>query len=163
MNEKTKAAAIGGVIIGILSVIPFVSTCCCLWAIGGGLFAGYLYYSKLPHAVTAGDGAMLGAQAGGIGALIYAVISVPLSLIFGAARMQQALHQMQSQGVKIPAAVFALGAVGLTLVSVLMMIVILVIFAMLGGLLSVSLFGKKGAAPYQPPPPPPPQAPPYGR
>jgi len=159
MNEKLKAAAIGGIIIGILSVIPFVSSCCCLWAAGGGLLAGYLYYSKLPYPASAGDGAILGAQAGGIGAIIYAFISLPLSLIFGAARMQQALHQMQAQGVKVPPAIFALGTVGLTLVSIVLMIVMLVLFAMLGGLLSVSLFGKKGAAPYQQPPPPPP----YGR
>lgn len=155
MNEKIKAAAIGGVIIGILSVIPLVSTCCCLWAIGGGLLAGYLYYSKLPYPVSAGDGAIIGAQAGGIGAIIYTIISIPISLIFGAAQMQQVLRQMQAQGMKVPPALFALGAVGLTLVGIVIMIVSLVLFAMIGGLISVPLFGKKGAAPYQTPPPPP--------
>ena len=42
MNNKLKPALIGGVVLGILSVIPFVSAanlCCCLWAILGGMLA----------------------------------------------------------------------------------------------------------------------------
>src|SRR5688572_10869436 len=39
MDNKFKPALIGGLVTGILSVIPFVSAanlCCCLWAIVGG-------------------------------------------------------------------------------------------------------------------------------
>jgi hypothetical protein len=42
MNDKLKPAIIGGVVLGLLSVIPFVNfanACCCLWAIVGGLLA----------------------------------------------------------------------------------------------------------------------------
>jgi hypothetical protein len=43
MNERTKAAVIGGAVAGVLSAIPILSNCCCLWAIGGGLLAVFLY------------------------------------------------------------------------------------------------------------------------
>ena len=36
MNERTKAALIGGVIAGVLSGLPLVGGCCFLWAIAGG-------------------------------------------------------------------------------------------------------------------------------
>ncbi len=72
MNNKLKPALIGGVVLGILSVIPFVSAvnlCCCLWAILGGMLATYLYVKNSPTPVDAGDGAVLGALAGVVGAL----------------------------------------------------------------------------------------------
>ena len=67
MNNKLKPALIGGIFIGVLSVIPFVSAanlCCCLWAILGGMLATYLYVKNSPTPAGAGDGAVLGVIAG---------------------------------------------------------------------------------------------------
>src|SRR5688500_19988055 len=73
MDNKVKPAVIGGVVLGLLSAIPFVNfvnACCCLWAILGGLLASYLYVKNSPTPVNAGDGAIVGAIAGVVGGLI---------------------------------------------------------------------------------------------
>src|SRR5919204_4592158 len=86
MNDKMKPALIGGVILGILSAIPFVSLpniCCCAWAIVGGIIAANIYIKNSPTPVRPGDGAVLGAIAGAIGGVINLIIGVPLQLAFG--------------------------------------------------------------------------------
>src|SRR3954462_12604598 len=84
MNDKLKPAIIGGVFIGLLSVIPFVNWvnfCCCLWAILGGVLASYLYIKNSPTPASPGDGAILGVLAGAVGAVIAVVIGIPLSIL----------------------------------------------------------------------------------
>src|SRR5436190_13964844 len=86
MNNKLKPAVIGGVVLGLLSVIPFVSVvnvCCCLWAILGGMLATYLYVKNSPTPVTPGEGAVVGALAGIIGAVISVILGIPISLAMG--------------------------------------------------------------------------------
>ena len=86
MNNKLKPALIGGVVLGILSVIPFVNfanACCCLWAILGGLLATHLYVKSSPTPVNAGDGAIVGALAGLIGGVIAFVLGVPIDIAMG--------------------------------------------------------------------------------
>ncbi len=64
MNNKVKPAVIGGVVLGLLSAIPFVNfvnICCCAWAILGGLLATYMYVKNSPTPATAGVGAVIGA------------------------------------------------------------------------------------------------------
>lgn len=154
MNQKTKAALIGGVILGVLSAIPFINYCCCLWAIGGGLLAGYLYFSKSPYPATPGEGAMLGARAGFFGAIINIIIAIPFALLSGAANYQQMMEQLRHQEINIPPAIAGLGIVGIVLVFTLIGAICLILLAILGGLLGAVLFGKKGSTPSQPPPPP---------
>src|SRR5258708_37856227 len=86
MNNKLKPALIGGVLLGLLSAIPvvnLVNVCCCLWALIGGLLASYLYIKNSPVPASAGDGAILGALAGLVGAVIVVVIGIPISIIAG--------------------------------------------------------------------------------
>src|SRR5262245_49741330 len=86
MNEKLKPALIGGGLLGVLSVIPFVSAvnlCCCLWAILGGMLATYLYVKSSPTPATAADGAVLGALAGVVGAVVSIVLGIPIGLAMG--------------------------------------------------------------------------------
>ncbi len=88
MNNKVKPALIGGVLLGLLSVIPFVNAlniCCCLWAILGGMLASYLYVKNSPTPATPGDGAFVGALAGIIGAVISLIIGIPISYAMGPA------------------------------------------------------------------------------
>ncbi|MGH9901916.1 MAG: hypothetical protein ACRD68_08915, partial [Pyrinomonadaceae bacterium] len=90
MSDKIKPALIGGVTLGLLSAIPFVgavNACCCAWAILGGLLASYLYIKGSPTPARPGDGAMLGAIAGLVGAVIYVVVGLPLGLLTGNATM----------------------------------------------------------------------------
>src|SRR2546423_14961206 len=102
MNPRTKAALIGGVVAGLLSAIPVVNYCCCLWAIGGGILAVYLYVKGTSATVTPGGGASLGAVAGGIAAAIYLVISLPLNLLIGAAAVGGPMERIGGGGGSVP-------------------------------------------------------------
>ena len=145
MNDKTKAALIGGALAGILSAIPVVNYCCCLWAIGGGILAVFMYTKNTRATVTPGDGAMIGAITGGIAALIYLVISLPINILLGAAAISA---QMAQAGVNLP-----VSGMALVLVGVLIGAVLVFIFTVIGGLIGAPIFGKGTGAP--PPPPPP--------
>lgn len=160
MNDKLKPAIIGGVILGILSAIPAVNTCCCIWALVGGLVAANLYIKASPNPVTPADGAILGAIAGAIGVVIIFVIGIPLQLIFGTAMMSlmQGLVQNAdpSQAAQMREMMAAGGVgVGRAIVNALMYGVTAVIFSAVGGLLGVALFEKRKGGPGVPPPPPP--------
>jgi len=164
MNNKLKPALIGGVLLGLLSAIPFVNWvnfCCCLWAIVGGLIASYMYVKNSATPVNAGDGAIVGALAGGIGAAIYVVVGIPLSIVTGAAVRNIMINllaslnpeqaslirtQMEAQGESIASAII-FGLIGA---------VVLIVFSVIGGLIGIPLFEKrKGGGPVPPPPPAP--------
>jgi hypothetical protein len=167
MNNKVKPAVIGGVVLGLLSAIPFVNwvnICCCLWAIVGGLIASYLYVKNSATPANAGDGALVGAIAGGIGAAIYVVIGIPLAIVTGSAMRDVMINfltnidprqadlirtQMEAQGDSIAS----------TIVQGLIGAVLLVVFAIIGGLIGIPLFEKRKGGGVVPPPPPAPGAP----
>jgi hypothetical protein len=151
MNSKTKAALIGGVVAGILSAIPVVNYCCCIWAIGGGVLAVYLFVKNTGSVVTPGGGASLGAVTGGIAAVIYLIIALPLNLIIGTAAMAAQMEQMERAGVSIP-----LSGMALVIVFVIIGAVCVFVFTLLGGVIGAPIFGKGGGAAVPPPPPPPP-------
>jgi hypothetical protein len=150
MNPRTKAALIGGVIAGVLSAIPIVNYCCCLWAIGGGVLAVFLFVKDTNALVTPGVGASLGAVAGGIAAVVYLVISLPLNLIISAAAVAGQMEQMERTGVSIP-----LSGMALVIVFIIIGAVCVFVFTLLGGVIGAPIFGKGGAAGTPPPPPPP--------
>jgi len=151
MNDRTKAALIGGAIAGILSALPFLNNCCCLWGIGGGILAIFMYTKSTRATMTPGDGAMLGAIAGGIAVAIYVAIGLPIILLFGAASMSA---QMSQAGVDLPFSGVVLG-----IVVALIFAVGVFVFTLLGGVIGAAIFGK-GAGPATAPPPPPPPS--YG-
>ena len=145
MINKLKPALLGGLLAGILSVIPFVNTCCCLWAILGGLLASFLFIKSSPAPVTPGGGAGIGAMAGAVGALIFFIIGLPINLFLGTAQMEEAFRR---SGMEVP-----LSGIALVVLSVLLSAVLILIFATLGGILAVPIFEKRKGTP----PPPPPQ------
>lgn len=142
--NKLKPAVLGGLVVGILSAIPFVNYCCCLWAIGGGLLAGMLYIKASPVRVTTGDGAVLGALAGVVGGAIYLVLAIPIALLWGAAAMEQAFR---NSGVQMP-----LSGTLLIIVGSLFAAVCLIALSTLGGLIAVPIFEKRKDAVAPPPP-----------
>lgn len=155
MDNKLKPALIGGVVIGILSVIPLVSTCCCLWAILGGLLASFLYVKDSPTPATPGDGAIVGALAGLVGAIISFVIGIPLALLLGGmmvGMMSGMLEGMDpSQAEIMRQRMLASQTVGGAIFNGFIVAVLLLIFSTLGGLVGVPLFEKRKGGP--PPPP----------
>ena len=145
MNNKLKPALLGGLVVGLLSAIPFVNYCCCIWGIGGGALAAYLYIKGSAVPVRPGDGAMVGGLAGIVGAIIYFVIGVPIAYLMGAAAMEEAFAR---SGINIP-----LSGALLFLVSGLCGAVALVILSVLGGLIGVPIFEKRKGDVLPPPPP----------
>jgi len=147
MNNKLKAALLGGLIVGVvsgvISMIPIVKMCCCLFGIGGGVVAGLIYIKGSPTRVSIGDGAMVGALAGVVGGIIYLVINLPITLWVGAAELERTFSQY---GSKLPFS----GTV-LIIVSSIIGTIGLIILSAIGGILSVPIFEKRKDA--IPPPP----------
>ncbi len=144
MINKLKPALVGGLIVGILSVVPFVSICCCIWAALGGLLASFMYIKNSPTQVTTGEGAIVGLLTGAVGTLVYLIIQLPLALIFGLASMEEAFRR---SGVELP-----LSGIALLLLSSFLVVVLILIFSTIGGIVGVPIFEKRKGA--QPPPPP---------
>ncbi len=144
MNNKLKPALLGGLIAGLLSAIPFLNYCCCIWTLGGGAVAAYLYIQSSPTPVTIGDGAIVGGLAGVVGGIINIIIGLPIALLFGIAAMEE---QFSRQGIQLP-----FSGVILAILSNIVGAVIIAVLTMLGGIIGVAIFEKRkdGGAP--PPP-----------
>jgi hypothetical protein len=148
MNDRTKAAVIGGVVAGVLSGLPIISGCCFLWAIGGGFLAIYMYMKNAPAPMMMGDAAKLGATAGVVGAIISAVLGIPFMLLgIGSAAMNQ---NVANAG--IGAGIMAVGGV----VGLIIRALFVVGFAVLGAIIGNAVLGKNrpGGMNTAPPPPP---------
>ena len=143
--NKLKPALLGGLIVGILSSIPFVNYCCCIWALVGGGLATMLYMKSSPTPITPGDGAVVGALAGVIGAVLYLIIGIPIAYFLSAAQMEEAFRQAK---IELPFT----GPL-LFIVSGLLVGLFLLVVSVIGGLIAVPIFEKRKNAP----PPPPPQ------
>jgi hypothetical protein len=144
MNNKLKPALLGGLIVGVLSAIPFINYCCCIWSIGGGALAAYLYIKSSPTPVATGEGAMVGGLAGVVGGIIYLILGLPIAIFFGMAAMEDQLYRT---GVHLP-----FSGVLLMIVAGIVGAIILAGLATLGGVIGVAIFEKRkgGAAPPAP-------------
>ena len=159
MNNKLKPAIIGGVVIGLLSIIPIVSlgnVCCCLWAILGGVLATYLYVKDSPVPASPGDGAILGAIAGAVGGLIAIVLGIPISIVAGGITREIFIRIMESinpsQVEMMRAQMVAGASIVREIVNGIILAVLLVIFSTIGGLLGVPIFEKRKRETAPPPP-----------
>lgn len=149
MNNKLKPAILGGLIVGllsgVLSIIPIVNYCCCIWSIGGGVLAAFLYVKASPVPVRIGDGALVGGLAGVVGGILYLIINLPITLlIVGAAGMSSQLRQA---GVDVP-----FSPILLVVISSMVTAVILAVLATLGGVIGVAIFEKRKGDGVTPPP-----------
>lgn len=163
MNETDwkKPAIIGGLIVALPSLIPFVSYlnfCLCLWSWVGGIVAAKLLADRSNRKLSFNDGAKIGLIAGLIGGVIYLIISAPIMAWqmdkmveriaatpnFPSEWAETFLHVQQN---------FAL-RVGLALLSSLIASLLMTGFTVLGGILGVAIFEKRSAGPLAPPPGP---------
>lgn len=151
MTENTNKfipALWGGVFIGVISAVPglnLINCACCAGVIGGGIFSVYLYRRQAGEAleITMADGALLGLIAGLIGAVINGLLGMLLMTtnlhIFEMIEpyiddpdILEMFENISDQAV----------ASGLFFVSMISSLVINCVFALLGGLLGVSFWGK---------------------
>jgi hypothetical protein len=168
MNELDwkQPALVGGVMAGILSVIPivnFANCCFCAWLLVGGAVAAKMLINRAPRPVRSGEGAQVGAVAGLIAAGIYSLISLAFAVFNIGQRFQEellnrmaemsndpnfqsAIRKMIEEGANQPMAQKLISV----LITLIIVSVIYIGFSTLGGLLGVALFEKRRD---QPPPP----------
>ena len=73
----------GGLFMGVLGALPIISigNCCCLWVIGGGMVTAYLMQHGRTEPIQLGEGAFGGFLTGIFGAVVQAVVSVPVRMV----------------------------------------------------------------------------------
>jgi hypothetical protein len=153
---KLQPAILGGVFLGVLSALPVVSAanvCCCLWILGGGSLASYLMQQNYPLPITPGDGAAVGAMAGVIGAFVYLVVAIPVSLVMGPLQRRM-FESFMGQNPDVPPEFVDMmsrmegGFLGVA-IGFVFMIFFGLVFGTLGGLLGAVMF-KKNVPPASP-------------
>lgn len=148
-------ALVGGVAAGVLTAFPFLGCLCCLWIIGGAMLAAYLLARNSPTSLSAGDGAIVGIFTGIVAAVVDSVVSIP----FQAAneevirkfmeQISQFTHEMPS-GWETWLEKSAAGiSPGMFMLGLVIAAVVFSAFGALGGVIGVSLFGKKKTPPAQ--------------
>ena len=153
--EFIQPALAGGMFLGFMSSLPFLSlgNCiCCMWVLLGGGIAAVLLQRQRPSGITYGDGAFVGVLSGLFGAVVGTAIQVPVQII--AARLigsqQQQFEEwirqfglegpMRDWAMRIASGEISLATVLFTFFSNLLM---WSLFAMIGGILVVAIFNKQ--------------------
>ena len=146
--DKLVPSIIGGVIIGIFSTIPglnFINCFCCAGIILGG-FAAVFIYKKTGGEIelTYSDGALLGVLSGILGVIFGAIIN---SII--GTNVEQVLEQVMQNIDDLPPEAeeilfyFKEHSGQLFMLGIATSLVLNVIFGLLGGIIGVSILGKK--------------------
>jgi hypothetical protein len=98
--SRFQPALLGGVVIGVLSGLPFVNLgncCCCLWVVAGGVLTVYLQQqAKNPVPLETSEAVLGGLIAGLVGAILGTVIDVALSPLVGPLQMQMAQRWIEN-------------------------------------------------------------------
>jgi hypothetical protein len=166
MSSRFQPALLGGLVLGVLSALPIVSignVCCCLWVISGGVLAAYLLQRNQATPIAAGDGAIVGFLAGVIGAVVWQVLAIPITLAMGpfqARLMERLLNNADLPENVRPLVEGMRQSTGLNVVYFIIgaffTLVVSIVFSTLGGLLGAVLFRTKvPPVPPMPPPEPP--------
>jgi uncharacterized protein YacL len=156
-TDRNHPALIGGLIVGILSTLPFVklgNLVFCMWAVLGGAVAVRLYIQRSEKRVTHAEGARVAAQAGLLGAVINIFIGMPIELAMlpaglrgleGYVASMPANQQQQVKDVLELLRGMTTGEIvlGFLLPVALLGATILFAFTVLGGVLGVTLFEKR--------------------
>jgi hypothetical protein len=139
-------ALIGGAVAGALSSIPLFNCLCCIWIMGGAMLAAYLLVKDSPGVLSAGDGAIVGIFAGIIAAVVHSLIDIPLKPVIKGF-FQNMTRWIAEYGEEVPSSWEDwLGGERPAFSFFLELMASAVFFSILGalgGILGISLFGKK--------------------
>jgi len=148
-------ALVGGALAGILSGLPFLNCLCCLWIIGGAMLASYLLSKNSPVALSAGDGVIVGILTGIVAALVDAFLSLPFHAI-NSEIVRRIMEQVGQYAEEMPSGWetwLERGSVGasfpLFLVGLVISAFVFSALGILGGIIGISLFGRKITPPPQ--------------
>lgn len=159
--DRSQPALIGGLIVGLLSVLPLVqaaNACCCLWAWVGGATTAKLYIDRSPQRVSWAEAARIASIAGLLGAVMRVFIGTPIELATFPASLRameelaksmadpqkQRLLEMVSTLQDLSTAQALLQFL---LPASVLGAMVLFAFTVLGGLLGVALYEKRPVAP----------------
>jgi hypothetical protein len=150
-NSLLISAALGGLLMALLSDLPIISIvncilCAGIW--GSGILAVLIYRNleKTSPDLTISQGATLGGLAGIVGA----IISSLLSIVFSGASVAASMDALRSNPAmadalnNVPSWVFSTGAGFVS--SLLCNLIFYIIFGAIGGLIATSLIWKKKTA-----------------
>jgi hypothetical protein len=148
-----KPALLGGLTLGVLSAVPIIQlgNCIfCLWAQAGGGLAAWLLDKQRPGGLKYGDGAFAGVISGLIGAFVTTLAAIPIEMI---TLTPERVAQLQTQIEQVPIspafreAILQFMTPGFhlsrTLIYLLMNMLVLGLFAMIGGILAVAILNRK--------------------
>lgn len=159
--DRSQPALIGGLIAGLLSVLPVVQAanmCCCLWAWVGGATTAKLYIDRSPQRVSWKEAARVASIAGLLGAVIRVFIGTPIELATFPASLRameglaKSLADPQKQRMlemvsKLQDLSTAQALLQFLLPASVLGAMVLFAFTVLGGLLGVALYEKRSATP----------------
>lgn len=160
--DYKKPAIVGGLIVGILSILPYINlaNCIfCLWAIVGGVVAARLLITRSETPLVSRDGAWIGLLAGIIGGAIFFVVIAPVTLwqmdsvlqtLSTDTRIPPDIQSFYMQVAQSPALKMTLSIGGVFFGSLLILG-----FTVIGGMIGVSLFEKRKVQAWTPTPPDP--------
>lgn len=171
--SKLMPALYGGIIMGVISGIPFlnfVNCLCCAGVMFGGFMAVFFYSKELKEGMpplASSDGVQLGALAGVFGAIVGALLTgifvLTIGNIAGEATYKMILNLYDSLGIldKMPPEAIeqmerSVMDRGLSAFPLFVGAVVDVVFGLLGGLIGYAVFKSKTPA-VQPPAAPPAQ------
>ncbi len=158
-DRRLQPVLIGGLVMGVLSALPIVSAgnlCCCLWIISGGVVAAYVLQQSQPAPITQGDGAVVGLLAGMAGAVVYLVLSIPITFLVAPVQ-RMVLERLVERAGQMPpefreyVGSYVGGALGL-MIGFMFMLCMGAIFSTVGGLVGAVIFKKQPAGPNEPNP-----------
>jgi hypothetical protein len=167
-TSYAQPALIGGLVMGVLTALPIISAgnlCCCLWVIGGGVIAAYVLQQNQAAPIAPGDGALVGLLAGIVGAFVYLVVSIPISILVAPMERMIVQRFIERMGEMPPEfrefASRGVGTAARLILGFIFWLFVGAVFSTVGGLIGQAIFQKKtppGVIDVPPQPPPPPSA-----
>lgn len=152
----TKPALMAGVLLGVLSAMPYVNTCCLLWVAGAGVLAVYFLRTETAGLISSGTGASLGLLTGLFGSLVWQFLEILVRLVSGPEDLREAQEGIGRMEGLPPEFVEALEKAMefmsdpldpvFVIVSLLTKLILCGILTTLGGVLGAYLFGKSRAS-----------------
>ena len=152
--RRHQPALLGGLFIGVLSSLPVISACCCLWVIVGGMLTAYLQQQNRRDPVDAGEAALGGLIAGLVGAVIAVAVSAVFALSVDVQAQLRAIFEEMQLPLEVQDRVAGmLEGPTFLLLNAAVTLPVYAVFGMVGALLGSAIFRRKAPPPPAPLPP----------
>lgn len=151
MPSRTQSILIGGLVVGVLStsVIGLINLLCCAGVIIGAMVGVWHYTETYQITIESGQGALIGALAGVVGAIVAGLLNqllmvIGLDYMGGMREMMQQFSQMQGDTGMTDEQMRMMqqGSWLVMLLGVAFNIVLYGLFGAVGGAIGASVFQK---------------------